>query len=131
MRKSIALAFVIVLGACTSPGSSTDPAGTGVGLNTLTSAAFAARTAYAVALVAANQYASLPRCERPSAPPLCSKQNVVDIMRQADVAADNSTLAAERAVREFPSSQLTVAIVQAAKTSVAAFATVAATKGGA
>lgn len=91
-----------------------------VDLATLSKSAYTARTAYAVALTAANQYAAMPRCEVPNPPP-CSSQAVVNIMRASDVAADNATLAAEKAVRDMKADPTVVqAIVTAATASVQA-----------
>lgn len=100
-------------------------------MSTMAKSAYAARTAYAIALTAANQYAALPRCGQPTSPPACSSQPVVDAMRKADVAADAATLNAEQAVRTLGQSPTVVAaIVQAAQTSVSTLETINATYGG-
>lgn len=123
MRRFTALASILFLTACGASGtvSMTDPA----------KAAFAARSAYAVALTAANQYAALPRCGQATSPVVCSQQSVVVAMRQASTAADAATLNGEHAVRSLGANPTVVqAAVVAAEASVKSLQQINATYGG-
>lgn len=84
-------------------------------------AAFAARTAYGIALTAANQYAAMPRCA-PKAPVLCSDQGAINVLRTLDATADSTTREAEQAVRSLGKDPDVIkAAVVAATSAVAAF----------
>lgn len=87
---------------------------------TMEKAAFAAKSAYAVALVGMVQINKMPRCEIAPAP--CVHQSVVDTMRKLDLAADQATQAAEDLVRSQRGSPSVVQLgVEAATKAVAAF----------
>lgn len=84
-------------------------------------AALVARATYGAALTAANQYAALPRCA-PKAPPLCSDQGAINVLRTLDASADIATKAAEDAVRSLGQSPDVIkTAVTAATQAVAAF----------
>lgn len=93
MKRLLALAFAgFALAACSTFGipAPQSPAQT----------VYAAKGDFAAALTIANQYAALPRCGTPSAPPLCSESNIVQNVNKAAHAADASLDAAEATVRD-------------------------------
>lgn len=59
---------------------------------------YAARVSYGAALKVALQYESLPRCGQPTSPAICSDAKAVDIIRQAQTAADTALNSAEATV---------------------------------
>lgn len=61
---------------------------------------FAAWNAYEAALIVAVRYNELPRCGRPSSPPLCSDAAIVAQVRTANGAARAALDAAEKTVRD-------------------------------
>lgn len=111
IRLVAACALALVAAACSAKVDMTIPA----------QAAFAARTAYGIALTAANQYAALPRCA-PTSPPLCSDQGAINVLRTLDATADATTKEAEQAVRSLGKDPDVIkAAVVAATSAVAAF----------
>lgn len=119
MVRLVSLALALVLGACAT-GSTT------VSTTTLASSAYAARSAYAAALILATQYVELPRCNQPASPPICSDSAIVSTMRSAERAADSGTMAAETAVRSLAADPaLAQVLVAAATQSVGAFKSIA------
>lgn len=90
---SVLAASAITLGGCAAFNVAAQP----VSQETLAKSAYAAKAAYAVALIGAAQVVATPRCER--APPPCVPQAIVDQVRKFDLAADTATQAAEDAVR--------------------------------
>lgn len=86
-----ATALFLALGACQTTGGSqpTDPA----------SVVFSAKTSYAAALSVAVRYANLPRCGKPTSPPICSDPSVVLQLRKADEVASVALDQAEAMVR--------------------------------
>lgn len=89
--SALMLGLMLALGACapSAPGGGS-PA----------TVVLQAQLAYAIPLTAAVEYNNLPRCGRPTSPPLCSDQNAVEEMRKANVAARATLDAAERTVRD-------------------------------
>ena len=122
MRKTVYLvAMALALSSCSAINTATKSV-TPSAMDAANKSAYTAKAGYAAALIVAGQYVKLTRCEAPAAPPLCSKQAVVDQIRKADLAADAATQAAENAVRNLGSDPLIVsAAVEAATQSVAAF----------
>ena len=59
---------------------------------------FAAKQSYALALTVAVAYRKLPVCS-PTAPPLCSKPEIVVILQKTDIASSAMLDAAEHIVR--------------------------------
>jgi len=125
MRKFwfIGISFML-LTACSAINTATTSL-TPSAMDAANKSAYTAKAGYAAALVVAAQYVKLPRCEKPSAPALCSKQAVVDQIRKADLAADAATQAAENAVRTLGTDPMIVtAAVEAATQSVTALTTI-------
>lgn len=113
MRLSLALLVIPLMVGCSSV-NTTVPA----------KAAYDAKAAYGIALVAATAYARLPRCTD-GGPKLCSDPAILAQMRKADLAADAATQAAENAVRALGSSPTAVqAALVAEQQAVAAFKTI-------
>lgn len=123
MRNKLLLVILAatVLTGCAAIDRSIGTGTTGtVDMTTLSKEAFAARSAYAVALAAANEIAALPRCGR--APPPCIAQSFINAMRRVDRMADTATLNAEQAVRSLGQNPTAVQVaVTAATASVATF----------
>lgn len=127
MKIILSLLIACVLSACTAISTGAQS----VNLDAANKSAYAAKASYGAALVVAAQYVQLPRCERPPAPALCSKQAIVDQIRKADLAADAATQAAENAVRTLGSDPMIVtAAVEAATQSVTAFKAITSVYGG-
>lgn len=62
-------------------------------------AVFAAKNTYQAALIVAVRYNELPRCGRPTSPPVCSDQSAVDVIRKANNSASSALDVAEDVVR--------------------------------
>ncbi len=84
--KKILLVLPILLMACTKP-------------DTPAQDVYAAESTYAGALRLELAYSDLPRCGKPSSPPLCSDQKVLKSVRTADDAAWEAIQQAQTAVR--------------------------------
>ena len=114
MKKLFVLAATALLlttvSACEVVKVATQP----VDMTSYAQAAYAAKTGYAVALVAAAQIVKMPRCEVAPAP--CVPQAVVNSIRNADLAADAATQSAEDLVRTQGSNPSLVKVGVAAAT---------------
>lgn len=89
--------------------------------------AYEAKLAYQGSLILAVAYIERPRCGHPASPILCSQQSIVDTMRQAIIATDAATQAAENAARTTgPDTTIASALVIAATQAAAGFKTAAA-----
>lgn len=85
-------------------------------------AVYQATVGYNVAATVALKYVSLPRCP---AATICSKKEVVDVVKKSDTAAYNAVKAAEGAVRSPAFSEGTVsAVVVSATSAVSAFSAI-------
>jgi hypothetical protein len=129
---AIAVSPMFGLAACNQTGGGIANVATAPApVQELQQSAFAARSAYAVALRAANEYAALPRCGGTAQ--LCSKQSVVNLLRGYDTAADNATKeAVEYARSTSPNQTLLGLAVTGAQKAVEIFNSIASTvKGGA
>jgi hypothetical protein len=90
LRSILAGAALLLLAACSTVGGTPQsPA----------QAVFQAKGAFASALVAANAYNALPRCEKPAAPVICARQDIVALMRKTAATADATLDSAEATVR--------------------------------
>jgi hypothetical protein len=85
-----ALSLALALGGCAATSSTPSSA----------SQVYAAKNAYEAALVVAVQYNNLPRCGKPTSPPICSEQSGIDAIRKANTAARTALDAAEKTVRD-------------------------------
>lgn len=126
MRSIIVLlALVFSLGACDTIKSATtaaDIAATKIDMTEVTRAAYAARSAYAGYVLVAAEYNELPRCTLPAAPPLCSRQSVVNMLREGMRTAGPATKAAVDTVRTVGVNPSVAAIaVTTSQNAVAAF----------
>lgn len=121
----LAFALLFTLGACDTIKSATtaaDIAATKVDMTEVTRAAYAARAAYAGYALAAAEYNELPRCTLPAAPPLCSRQGVVNMLRDGMRKAGPATKAAVDTVRTVGVNPSIAAIaVTTSQNAVAAF----------
>lgn len=120
MRKLLAVAGIaLLMGACSLLQANQPlPASTTVDLQ---KRAYAAKLAFQGVLTASIAYIEMPRCGRPTSPPVCSQQAVVDVMRNALKAGDAGTQAAEDAARSLTADSTALsALVVAAEKSVAA-----------
>jgi hypothetical protein len=89
MIRILALTAALFLAACGSTGD-------------IRTEFLKAEAGYTVLLQSAANYVALPRCEAPSAPKICSKQEIVDRIRPAANSADATIQAAEDAVMANP-----------------------------
>lgn len=116
------LAMAIALGAFAA-GCATAP-------QNAAQAVYAAHGTYTVALTAAVNYKRLPPCNKPPAPALCSKPEVVKQLQQADDVAFTALQAAQRIVRAPDSSAGTIqTAIFNANQAISAFAAIAKTLG--
>jgi hypothetical protein len=89
-------------------------------------AVYAAHGTYATALTVAINYKRLPPCNKPPAPALCSKPEVVKQLQQADDVAFTALSTAQRIVRAPDSSATTVqTAIFNANQAISAFAAIA------
>lgn len=88
-------------------------------------AVFAAKSNYAVALAVAVAYKKLPTCA-PTAPPLCSKPDIVATLQKVDTASSALLDAAENTVRTQVAGANAQTAIKAAEQAVSAFATITA-----
>lgn len=86
---------------------------------------FAAKQTYAIALTVAVAYKKLPTCA-PTAPPLCSKPDVVATLQKVDTASSALLNAAENTVRTQGAGANAQTAIKAAEQAVSAFATITA-----
>lgn len=123
VRKFLVIAaFASLVAGCSTINAATAT----VDMTNPSKAAYATRAGYDAALVLATQYAQLPRCNAPAAPPLCSDRAVLDTMLQLSQAADKATLGAENAVRAFGANASLVRVaIEGAQKSVDVFNQVA------
>ncbi len=123
MRKIVAIALFLALGACQLAGGTTTTLD-GAGAQ---KAVYAAKASYAAALTVAVAYNELPRCNKPAAPIVCSDVNAVAQLRKADQAASAALDSAETGVRQLGSSPtvLTAAVI-AAQRAVEAYGSIVA-----
>lgn len=93
-------------------------------------AVYAAHGTYTVALTAAVKYKQLPPCDKPAAPPVCSKPEVVAQLQKADDVAYSALSAAQKIVRNTTESAGSVqTAIFNANQAVGAFAAIAKTLG--
>ena len=86
---------------------------------------FAAKSNYAVALAVAVAYKKLPTCA-PTAPPLCSKPDMIATLQKVDTASSALLDAAENTVRLQGAGANAQTAIKAAEQAVSAFATITA-----
>lgn len=110
------LKYPLLLGMVVLAGCSSLGIGSTTNTDDMAKAAYTAKSAYAIGLVAAVQYNRLPRCGKPDSPLLCSDPLVVAQMRKASDAADIATQAAEDAVRNLGKDPTIVAAAVVAAT---------------
>ena len=122
MRKILALAALALLTGCSTIQTATST----VDMTDPSKAAYSAKVTYDAALVLATQYANLPRCGRPTSPPLCSDRAVLDTMLKLSDAANKATQGAEDAVRSLGAKPSLVRVaIEGAQKSVDVFKQVA------
>lgn len=125
MKRMILVAsLVLALAGCSMLGTAAKVAQHPVGQPTLTdlrNKVYAAKLGYEAALTVAVQYNALPRCGRPTSPPICSSADLVVQLRKADAAASTTLDAAENIVRGTnPDTSVASAAISAAEQAVAA-----------
>jgi hypothetical protein len=113
MRFIVSAILALALSACAS--TPTNPQ----------QAVFAAKQSYAVALTVAVAYKKLPTCA-PTAPPLCSKPDVVATLQKVDTASSALLNAAENTVRTQGAGANAQTAIKAAEQAVSAFVTITA-----
>ena len=106
------LALTIITGCSTTPSSPQQ-------------AVYAAKSNYAVALAVAVAYRRLPTCA-PTAPPLCSKPDMIATLQKVDTASSALLDAAENTVRLQGAGANAQTAIKAAEQAVSAFATITA-----
>lgn len=109
MKRIIIVALAAFLAACTTP-------------STPAQAIYAAHGGYATALAVAVAYKNLPDCALPSAPVLCKKMAVLDVVQKADDVAYATLTGAQATIRTpgVEDSRIKLAVA-AATNAVAAF----------
>ena len=116
INLAIVFLFAAILAACSSINTPTTPAQT----------IYQAESDYNAAATIVVAYKALPLCA-PASPPLCSKADVVDKLKQADTVAYNALVAAENVART-PGAGANAATAQlAAQQAIAALTTITAT----
>lgn len=127
MNRIFATIAILLLAGCAGGASS--------GIVTAQKSVYTTKASFTGLLVLADQYAKLPRCNtpatpNPSAPPVCSDQNVLNQMVKAEQAADASIQSAENIVRDpTTTSDIATAAQNAAAQALVAVQTIMSTYG--
>jgi hypothetical protein len=92
MRAFFLVPLLLLIAACAAPVKD--------GAGSPATTVYQAKLAYAAVLTGAVEYNALPRCDRPTSPPLCSSQSAVEAMRKANLAARSTLDSAEKTARD-------------------------------
>ncbi len=101
MRKLISIAALALLGACSTLGTINQAANSTVSQDTINKARTAVlgiENVYGIAIIAADDWAKLPKCGTPKAGPVCPTNAGIVTVNKAAIAAKTVLVEAERVV---------------------------------